>query len=102
MPLNPAGVPSMAAIQAAIDEAQPRNGTWSGDVAPGITSRSVSFTPPFPTGVTPRVALGLHDVNLDWITTSAASITNSGCQIQIRNGFSGDLYASVDYIAVAP
>ncbi|MET0886294.1 MAG: H-type lectin domain-containing protein [Mycetocola sp.] len=70
--------------------------------ASATTSYSVTFSPAFPTGVTPRVTLGL-EANLDWIYAGKLDVTNVGFTLRLRNAYTSTIgTATVDYIAVAP
>jgi hypothetical protein len=86
----------------AMDAMLPRAGIWSGTAANGVTDRAVLFDTPFAVGVTPAVALGVRDSNIDWISAQTLSVSRTGFTLRVRNGNSSALQVAVDYIAVAP
>jgi len=81
-----------------------RRGFWSGSAAVGSSSRTITFSPAFPTGTTPLITgLSLRDGNVDWIQApTASSVSNTGFTLAIGNKFSNPINVRVDYEAIAP
>jgi hypothetical protein len=75
--------------------------------AGALSDQSVSFTPAFPTNVTPRVLLSVNTTvstkpgQADKLGYFATNITNSGCDLRIANNGSTTLGAGVILVVVA-